>query len=186
MNKLFKNEKAITLVALVVTIIILLILAGISIVTLTGSGLFENARLAEQKSKNAQEEEQSILGDYENKIGEYIDGNRSENDSSWKRYMMNENGYVVGQEEIILPEKFTELHVRVDTYIVEKQRNGYTFSILYDELDETIIYKFLQGLSNGHNNGVVLCSTKSKMYLQECYMNGTITTKTANVRIWYR
>ena len=48
----FESKKGITLVALVVTIIILLILAGISIATLTGSGLFEKARLAEQKSKN--------------------------------------------------------------------------------------------------------------------------------------
>ena len=62
------KNKGITLVALVITIIILLILAGISIATLTGSGLFEKARLAEQKSKNKQEEEQGILGDYENKI----------------------------------------------------------------------------------------------------------------------
>ena len=38
---------------LVITIIILLILAGISIATLTGSGLFEKARLAEQESKNS-------------------------------------------------------------------------------------------------------------------------------------
>ena len=46
-----RKNKGITLVALVVTIIILLILAGISIATLTGSGLFEKARLAEQESK---------------------------------------------------------------------------------------------------------------------------------------
>ena len=62
-----KEVKGITLVALVITIIILLILAGISIATLTGSGLFEKARLAEQKSKNGQELEDSTLGDYENK-----------------------------------------------------------------------------------------------------------------------
>lgn len=66
-NSLRKN-KAITLVTLVITIIILLILAGVSIVTLTESGLFEKARLAEQKSKNAQEKEQDILRQYENQI----------------------------------------------------------------------------------------------------------------------
>ena len=186
MNKLFKNEKAITLVALVITIILLLILAGISIATLTGSGLFENARLAEQKSKNAQDLEDSTLKDYENKISEYIDGNRNESNSSWKRYMMNENGYVVGQEEIILPEKFTELHVRVDTYIAEDDMNGYTFSILYDELDETRVYKFMQGLNNGNKNGAVICSTKSKMYLQEAYMNGPSVKTSTNIRIWYK
>ena len=50
-----KKNTGITLVALVVTIIILLILAGISIATLTGSGLFENAKLAKEKSDKAQE-----------------------------------------------------------------------------------------------------------------------------------
>ena len=49
---------------------------NISIATLTGSGLFEKTRLAEQESKNKQEEEQGILGDYENKIREYVDSSR--------------------------------------------------------------------------------------------------------------
>ena len=61
MGKMFKKELGITLVALVITIIILLILAGISISTLTGSGLFEKAREAEAKSKNAQNEENAIV-----------------------------------------------------------------------------------------------------------------------------
>lgn len=50
--KRLNNQKGITLVALVVTIIILLILAGITIAELTGSGLFEKAKLA----KNMEEE----------------------------------------------------------------------------------------------------------------------------------
>ena len=39
-----KLNKGITLVALVVTIIILLILSGITISSLTNTGLFENAK----------------------------------------------------------------------------------------------------------------------------------------------
>ena len=71
------KNNGITLVALVVTIIILLILAGITISQLSGSGLFENAKLAEQKSKEAEEKEEGILADYENKIGEYINSDRA-------------------------------------------------------------------------------------------------------------
>ena len=67
MNKV-KNKNRNNIVALVITIILLLILAGISIATLTGSGLFEKARLAEQESKNAQEKEEATLADYENAI----------------------------------------------------------------------------------------------------------------------
>lgn len=70
-----KNTKGITLVALVVTIIILLILAGITILKLTGSGLFENAKLSEEKYKNAQEIENGVLANYESLI-ESINGSR--------------------------------------------------------------------------------------------------------------
>ena len=72
-----KQSKGITLVALVITIIILLILAGITINTLTGSGLFENTKLAKERTKNAQELENKTLGEYENEIGKYINGTRS-------------------------------------------------------------------------------------------------------------
>ena len=54
MFKRYKSTKGITLVALVITIIILLILAGISISTLTNTGIFEKAKEAKQKSENAQ------------------------------------------------------------------------------------------------------------------------------------
>ena len=63
-----KKQKGITLVALVVTIIILLILAGISIASLTGNGLFEKAQLAKEKQENAQIKENSILTEYVNII----------------------------------------------------------------------------------------------------------------------
>lgn len=64
-----KNKRGITLIALVITIIILLILAGITIVALTGdNGLFARAQQAKETTKNAQEKENFILGSYENEI----------------------------------------------------------------------------------------------------------------------
>lgn len=51
MKKTFKNSKGITLVALVITIIILLILAGISISALTNTGIFQKAKEAKQNQK---------------------------------------------------------------------------------------------------------------------------------------
>ena len=51
--KKLKKEKGITLIVLAITITILLILAGISIVTLTGdNGLIQNARRCEKKYRN--------------------------------------------------------------------------------------------------------------------------------------
>ncbi len=52
--KKLKENKGITLIALVVTIIILIILAGVSISTLTGqNGIIDNASKAKQSTKDA-------------------------------------------------------------------------------------------------------------------------------------
>ena len=51
---ILKNKKGITLVALVITIIILLILAGISIQAITHIGMFAKAKQAELENKRAQ------------------------------------------------------------------------------------------------------------------------------------
>lgn len=56
-----KSMEGITLVALVITIIILLILAGITITQLTENELFEKAKLAKEKTENVQGIEQDIL-----------------------------------------------------------------------------------------------------------------------------
>ena len=53
---------------LVITIIVLLILAGITIAQLSGNNLFENAKLAKEKYKQARESEDETLEDYEDAI----------------------------------------------------------------------------------------------------------------------
>ncbi len=60
-----KTNRGITLVALVITIVILLILAGISISTLTNTGIFQRAKDAKQKSENSQKEEDKLISEYE-------------------------------------------------------------------------------------------------------------------------
>lgn len=65
MKKLFKqfrkSQRGITLVALVITIIILLILAGVAIGTLRDNGLFEKANIAKQKQTEAEVKEKINL-----------------------------------------------------------------------------------------------------------------------------
>lgn len=70
-NKTLKNnEKAITLIALVITIIVLLILAGISIAMLSGeNGILTRAGDAKTETEKANEKEQiqvEVLGSYSN------------------------------------------------------------------------------------------------------------------------
>ena len=68
MKKYENKNLGITLVALVITIIILLILAGISISTLTNTGIFQKAKDAKKASENAQKEEDKLISEYEKEI----------------------------------------------------------------------------------------------------------------------
>ena len=75
---MLKNkDKGITLIALVITIIILLILAGISISALTNQGLFKNAKIAQNATEKAEEEQGQRLNEYEDEINKYL-GNSKE------------------------------------------------------------------------------------------------------------
>ena len=58
----FKERKGITLIALVITIIVLLILAGVSIITLTGNnGILTKAENAKEQTIIGEEKEQVKL-----------------------------------------------------------------------------------------------------------------------------
>ena len=72
MKKKINREKGITLIALVITIIILLILAGISISALTNQGLFKNAKIAQNATEKAEAEQGKTLNEYEDEINKYL------------------------------------------------------------------------------------------------------------------
>lgn len=72
------------------TIIILLILAGISISALTQTGLFEKANKAKQKSENAQALENTTLADYENSINEIVTAGIRGNNNNENQYSLEE------------------------------------------------------------------------------------------------
>ena len=67
-KKLTKNEKGITLVALIITIIILLILAVVSIRAITGDNILGKSETAKEKYESAKKDETDRLGDYSNEI----------------------------------------------------------------------------------------------------------------------
>ena len=67
-----RKNKGITLVALVITIVILLVLAGISISVLTNTEIFEKAKDAKQKSKEAEVDQNIKLDEYESEINKYL------------------------------------------------------------------------------------------------------------------
>lgn len=55
-----KGQKGITLVALIITIIVMLILVAVSITVVINSGLLDKAAEAGQKTKNAVKDESTI------------------------------------------------------------------------------------------------------------------------------
>ena len=73
--KNFRKNQGITLIALVITVIVLLILAGITIATLIGdNGILTRAQEAKNKTEQAEKDEKEKLGDMEDTINEYATG----------------------------------------------------------------------------------------------------------------
>ena len=84
-NKKFKiNAKGITLIALVITIVVLLILAGVTIATLTGeNGILTRANDASRETEIASVKEQAQL-DIANWVAEELENGRDATISDWK------------------------------------------------------------------------------------------------------
>ena len=71
-----KRERGITLIALVVTIVVLLILAGVSINALFGnSGIIEKAKEAQSKLDKATENDQKEINELTNWIDNQVNKN---------------------------------------------------------------------------------------------------------------
>ena len=68
-----KENKGITLIGLVITIVILLILTGISISVLTNTGLFGKAKDAKKKSDEVVLDQNTKLDEYEDEINKYLE-----------------------------------------------------------------------------------------------------------------
>ena len=104
-----KKEQGITLIALVVTIIVLLILAAVAINLSIGSnGIFTRARNAVDKYEMASADEQEELEKISNFIGSYANGNNpSETPSTTlqpgEMATADKNEYVDGDKKAIIP-----------------------------------------------------------------------------------
>ena len=125
MKKNFKNEKAITLIALVITIIVLLILAGISIATLTGNnGLLSKATSAKEETKKAEYKESlELIG-----AGLQID-KRRENWSTEK--FMEEYKEAIGNDK-----KFKDSSVEKENNKIKvTTKEGYVFHVEEEKVE---------------------------------------------------
>ncbi len=82
-NKTMQEERGITLIALIVTIITMLILAGISIkLAIDNNGVIENAKEAKNQYEQAQTEDDSKLSDLSSIMKNKLDANRGNSSNS--------------------------------------------------------------------------------------------------------
>ncbi len=78
-----KKQNGITLVALVITIIVLLILAGVALATLTGNGsIINNAQNAVNQYNNKAIDTQNFLNDVESMLNAYLTNYTAANPST--------------------------------------------------------------------------------------------------------
>ena len=109
-----KSIKGITLVALVITIVILLILAGISIQAITNTGLFANAKRAAEESKYANAEEKVKMA----VMASYDENGKLSNE------LLKENlNKIEGLSEKIVQIKY-DLKIIVNDYIFKIEEDG--------------------------------------------------------------
>lgn len=162
-----KKNSGITLVALVVTIIILLILAGISIQALTQTNLFNQAKQAKNITENAQKDENKTLGEYSSKINEYVSGTSRDEASSevFKKIeetsTVNTYSYTGSEQEYTVPE------------------DGYYKIECWGAQGGT--YQYAVGGKGAYTKGIIKLSKGEKLYVYvgECY-NGARETMCYN------
>ena len=100
-----KNKNGITLIALIITIIVLLILAGVALATLTGQGnIIGNAENAVGKYNNSVAGEQQLLNEIEKYFQNYLEGGNPPE--------VDENGLAI-ENTTIKPDPNSDLQITI-------------------------------------------------------------------------
>ena len=113
-----RESKGITLIALVVTIVVLLILAGITITALFGeNGLIERAKIADQKTKEGAQNDISAIEDLGSQLNSIVNGPTIESLTK-KAATKNEIVYDKYGNKITVPKGFKIVTPAEDSTVV--------------------------------------------------------------------
>ena len=133
-----KDAEGITLVALVVTIIILLILAGIAInLTLGEDGIFKKAGEGAQIYQNASNNEKIEIDKVSNYIDDYLNGNKNEDNEEEKLSEVEEsikNGTVYKTNTTIYDEYKNPIKVPAGFKIAEDSGTDVTKGVVIEDV----------------------------------------------------
>ena len=187
------RNKGITLIALVITIIILLILAGISISALTNQGLFKNAKLAQNATERAEVEQDQRLNEYEEELNKYLSNNDKKEEKLIDK--VNDETIKIGDYVKYTPDtaSTTEILQELNTYsgsnanttstLTQESLNWRVLDIkdgqvrLISELPTTS--KITLNGYNGYNNAVKLLDDTCNIL----YTNKQLASKVQNIKI---
>lgn len=191
MKKKIRKEYGITLVALVITIIILLILAGISIQALTQTNLFNKAKQAKNATENAQKEENKILSEYMNKMNEYLPETLASKVNSGEVPI---GSYIKYTPDVASEETINNLITELGTYSGSEantketltQEMGLNWRVLDVKDGQVRLISDVATTStiaikgyNGYNNAVYLLDD----ICNKLYNNSKLTNKVQNLKI---
>ena len=154
-----RKEKGITLIALVITIIVLLILAGVSIAMLTGeNGILSQAQKADVETRGAAVEEAKNLWETNKTLDENTGENTAESLEELVNRLVDENLLTEDEKDLILgnEEKGIEAtgEVTIGSRTIVFGIEGPTIGSKYDEgaikIGDKITYS-----ANGQNDWIV-------------------------------
>ncbi len=174
MKKILKKENGITLIALVVTIIVLIILVGVSINLVLGEDeIVEKAKFAKEQTEQAKTNEEKSL----NETANYIEDIESDNGgSSTPNPTLTTNDLTEG------------VYIKYDTGVSSVGTNGVvTCRVLYDAsseyglqiiTDKNITNVTLGGsdwatASASYNNAITTLNNEAGKYLNRAYVTDT-------------
>lgn len=124
-----KNQKGITLVALVITIVVLLILSAVAITSITRGGIVEKARKAQTDYSAAETEETDKLTNYENIIEKYAQGNNGEDDKKTFTFTLNQ----LGTPDDSFADSILEFDINIASEVFGIDVTKYAFIITTDD-----------------------------------------------------
>ena len=180
-----KENKAITLIALVITIVVLIILASVAInMTLGNNGLFTRAKTAKEQYQNAQDYEQTQIAKYSNEIDSYVGGGRGNiekellysNDNGWNSkteplvLSKNWNEYdflqIIGTFSALTDDGYSEEYISKELLTIIKNRYQQNKSITLSKYDNYYMNIFVK------NNNTFECKDFSAEHNKIYYIYG--------------
>ena len=124
-KELLKNDKGITLIALVITIIILLILAGVAIATLTGeNGLFARAKQAKQTQTESEMKEKLNLSIQELQVEKLTEATLDDITQEWLTQKLSEYNPILKEDGTTNSKKVTlQKNGVIKLYMIDEKLN---------------------------------------------------------------